>query len=41
MSAALVPYILRLTQPGWEAAEDLAAGINVRGGKVVLRALQA
>lgn len=41
LSAALVPYILRLAQPGWEASEDLAAGVNVADGKVVHRALQA
>lgn len=40
LSAALVPYILRLTQPGWEMAEDLAAGINVADGKVIHPALQ-
>lgn len=40
LSAALVPYILRLTRPGWEKAEDLAAGINVMDGKVIHPALQ-
>lgn len=39
LSAALVPYILRLTEPGWEAQADLAAGINVKGGDVTHPAL--
>ena len=40
LSAALVPYILRLTRPGWESAPDLAAGVNLQAGKVVHPALQ-
>ncbi len=40
LSAALVPYILRLTQTGWETGPDLAAGINVRAGKIVHPALR-
>lgn len=39
LSAALVPYILRLTEPDWQSQPDLAAGINVMGGKIVLPAL--
>jgi alanine dehydrogenase len=39
LSAALVPYILRLTEPGWETQPDLAAGINVQAGKTVLATL--
>lgn len=39
LSAALVPYILRLTESGWEQQSDLAAGINVRNGRVELAAL--
>jgi alanine dehydrogenase len=39
ISAALVPYILRLTEPEWRTNQDLAAGINVEGGKIVLPAL--
>jgi len=35
LSAALVPYILRLTEPGWEQSPDLGVGINVRAGKVL------
>lgn len=40
LSAALVPYILRLAQIGWETSPDLAAGINLRAGKVIHPALQ-
>lgn len=40
LSAALVPYILRLAEPGWESHSDLAAGLNIRAGKVLLAALQ-
>lgn len=39
LSAALVPYILRLTQSDWETGRELAAGINVQAGKVVHPAL--
>lgn len=40
LSAALVPYILQLTQAGWESSPELATGINVQAGKVVHPALQ-
>lgn len=40
LSAALVPYILRLCQPDWEHSEDLAAGVNVKAGKVLHPALR-
>ncbi|MDZ7662931.1 alanine dehydrogenase [Thiohalophilus sp.] len=40
LSAPLLPYILRLAEPGWEAQPALAAGLNVQAGKVVLAALQ-
>lgn len=40
LSAALVPYILRLTQADWETAPDLAVGINVRAGEVIHPALR-
>ena len=40
LSAALVPYILRLTEPDWQQQADLAAGINVQKGEVVLNTLQ-
>lgn len=39
LSAALVPYILRLTAPDWDRQPDLAAGINVRDGRIVLPTL--
>ena len=39
LSAALVPYILRLTQPNWREQPDLQAGINVEAGKLVLETL--
>jgi alanine dehydrogenase len=39
LSAALVPYILRLTEPDWQTQTDLAAGINVRDGNIVLSTL--
>lgn len=41
LSAALVPYILRLTRPDWREQPELAAGINVAAGNVVHPALQA
>ena len=40
LSAVLVPYILRLTQPGWESDEELSRGVNVRAGKIILPALK-
>lgn len=40
LSAALLPYTLRLCEPGWEKMPDLASGINVKGGKLVHPALQ-
>jgi alanine dehydrogenase len=40
LSAALVPYILRLAEAGWEDQPDLSAGINVRGGKIIHPALK-
>jgi alanine dehydrogenase len=36
LSAALVPYSLRLCQPGWEEDRELNAGINLKEGKIVL-----
>lgn len=41
LSAALVPYILRLTKTDWEQQNDLQAGINVRAGEIVHPALQS
>lgn len=40
LSAALLPYTLRLCEPDWEKMPDLASGINVKGGKLVHPALQ-
>ncbi len=40
LSAALVPYILRLTKTGWEQEAGLAAGINVRAGEIIHPALK-
>jgi len=39
ISAALIPYVLRLAKPNWRQDAALAAGINVEGGKVVHPAL--
>lgn len=39
LSAALVPYILRLTRPDWRAQPDLLAGLNVEGGRIIYPAL--
>ena len=39
LSAALVPYILRLATDDWQSDEALKAGINVQDGKVVHPAL--
>jgi alanine dehydrogenase len=40
LSASLLPYVQRLAAPGWEQQPDLAAGINVKQGKIVHPALQ-
>jgi alanine dehydrogenase len=40
LSAALIPYMLRLAEQGPDATPALAAGINLRAGKVVHPALQ-
>lgn len=39
LSAALVPYILRLCQPDWQKEPDLNAGINLSAGKIILSTL--
>ncbi|MBI3561467.1 MAG: alanine dehydrogenase [Gammaproteobacteria bacterium] len=41
LSAALVPYILRLSRPDWREHTDLTAGINVEAGKIIYPALQS
>lgn len=40
LSAALIPYALRLAAGGWEADAPLCKGINVRGGELVYPALK-
>jgi alanine dehydrogenase len=35
LSAALIPYLLRMLEAGWEQDPALQAGINVKSGKVV------
>ncbi len=34
LSAVITPYVHRLTQSGWDQAEDLRNGINIRNGKI-------
>lgn len=34
LSAVIMPYVLRLCEPGWELQDDLLHGINVRAGRV-------
>lgn len=40
LSAALIPYVLRLAQPNWQEDRDLVRGINVQQGKIVHPALK-
>jgi len=40
LSAALIPYVLRLAQPDWQSDRDLVRGINVQDGKIMHPALQ-
>jgi len=39
LSAALIPYLLRLAEENWENQPDLASAINTKGGKVIHPAL--
>lgn len=39
LSAALIPYALRMAEADWEASPALKAGINLRAGKLVHPAL--
>ncbi|OGT20970.1 MAG: alanine dehydrogenase [Gammaproteobacteria bacterium RBG_16_57_12] len=39
LSAALLPYVLQLAEPGWEAQTALQKGINIQRGEVVHPAL--
>jgi alanine dehydrogenase len=41
MSAALIPYALRLAQSDWEQHPPLVKGINVQAGEVVHPALRS
>jgi len=41
MSAVLTPYVLELAQPGWQQNPELAAGLNVRAGKLLHPAVAA
>lgn len=41
LSAALIPYVQRLAQAGWESHPALARGVNLRGGTIVHPALKA
>lgn len=41
LSAALVPYILRLTKTDWDQQNDLLSGVNVRAGDITHPALQS
>jgi len=41
LSAALVPYAIKLAAGGWEGDPALVAGINVRSGEVIHPALKA
>jgi alanine dehydrogenase len=40
LSSALLPYISILAQKGWESYPALAAGINIKAGKVIHPAVQ-
>lgn len=40
LSSALLPYVSILAQKGWESYPALAAGINIKAGKVVHPAVQ-
>ena len=35
LSAALLPFIFKLAQPGWQDIPALNAGVNIRGGEIV------
>lgn len=40
LSAALIPYALKLASGGWEGDAALAAGVNVRAGEIVYPTLK-
>jgi len=41
LSAAVLPYLLVLSDQGWEDHPALAVGLNVRGGRVIHPALKS
>lgn len=41
LSAAIIPYMLKLLEPGWENDAQLSKGINVRGGDIIHPAVLA
>ncbi len=41
ISAAILPYVQRLTHVDWAAVPSLQKGINVQGGQIVHPALLA
>jgi alanine dehydrogenase len=41
LSAALIPYVLKLVAGNWEGDPALAAGVNVRDGTIIYPALKA
>ncbi|HEX9802014.1 MAG TPA: alanine dehydrogenase [Gammaproteobacteria bacterium] len=41
LSAALIPYVLKLVAGNWEGDPALAAGVNVRDGEIIYPALKA
>jgi alanine dehydrogenase len=40
LSAALIPYALKLAEGNWENDPALVAGVNVRAGEVIYPALK-
>ena len=40
LSAALIPYVLAMSEEGYDAVPSLAAGINVKAGKIMHPALK-
>ncbi|MDH5395410.1 MAG: alanine dehydrogenase, partial [Gammaproteobacteria bacterium] len=40
LSSAVLPYVVKLAEPGWEENPALQSGINVKGGEIVLTTLR-
>ncbi len=40
LSAALIPYVARLTQPDWRQDPELSRGVNIQAGEIVHPALK-